>query len=235
MTFETRAARAARSLRSSIAGVTPGSGFPALVRRRRLATVAGLAAMTILVAGAMALAAILPFLGDETAGTSMPPTTIPTESPAVADTTTTTKPATTTTDAATDAAIGASSGTAGPRPPAGLTTKPPATTTTKPPATTTPPATTATTKPPATTTTKPPTTTTTAKPPATTTFTANQTYGYSDAEPHTEILSGTGVPGTKIELWSPYATTSVTVADDGTWQGTLTFTGAPPGDRKSVV
>ena len=74
MTFETRAARAARSLRSSIAGVTPGSGFPALVRRRRLATVAGLAAMTILVAGAMALAAILPFLGDETAGTSIPPT-----------------------------------------------------------------------------------------------------------------------------------------------------------------
>jgi hypothetical protein len=225
MSFESRAARAARSLRTGIAGVTPGKGFPALVRRRRLATVAGLAASTVLVAGAMALAAILPSLDDEAAGTSVPTTSVPSDpsTPAAADPTTTTKPAPATTTkppATTTTTKPPAAPTAEP-----ATTKPTPTTT----ATTTPPATTTTTKPPATTTTTTPPAATTTKPSPEHTFTANQTYGSSNAEPHTEILWGTGVPGTKVELWSPYATNFVTVAADGTWEGTLTFTGAPPG------
>lgn len=61
------------------------------------------------------------------------------------------------------------------------------------------------------------------------TFTANQTHGSCSENPPYEVLYGTGVPGTAVTLWSPYASTTVTVAADGTWQGTLTFSGAPPG------
>ena len=63
MTLESRAAAAAKSLRSSLAGIGPGVGFPTVLRRRRLATIGGLALLTPLVLGLGLVSGLMPAIG----------------------------------------------------------------------------------------------------------------------------------------------------------------------------
>jgi hypothetical protein len=211
MSLESRASRAVRSLRASLEGVHPRTAFGSVIHRRRLAAVGAVAFTTLLLAGAVALAAVLPVFDGESASDDRPattttivsPSTTPVTAVAAAETTTTTLA-----DAITPAPVAlpplSPNEISDPLPPA--TVKPPNTSTTSKPA---------------------PTTTT--KPAPVNPFTAHQTYGSSAEAPHTEVLWGTGVPGTKVELWSPYGTSHAVVAADGTWEGSLTFVGAPVG------
>ncbi len=203
MTLESRASRAAASLRSSVAGAGSGFGFPTLLRRRRLAAIGGMAALTVLMAAAMALATVLPVFDDDqdAAQSTVATTTMPTEptTPAVvADPHEDEETTTTTTPAATTTTVGGSEAA-----PAGLTT---------------------TTEPETTTTTKPATSTTTTKP-VTKSFTAWQQSGGS-GDGLTDVFSGTGPAGYTVRIWSPaygHILKTTVIPAGGNWSITVNY------------
>lgn len=81
-------------------------------------------------------------------------------------------------------------------------------------------------------------TTTTTKPekpkPDLAAFTAFATFGSCNESPPFDVYHGTGHPGSKVYVESPYGAGSVKVGDDGKWEVKVFFPDAPPDEPFQV-
>jgi hypothetical protein len=66
-------------------------------------------------------------------------------------------------------------------------------------------------------------------------FTANQKYGSCSENPPYDVFWGTGVPGTVVEVGSPYGTGRAEVGEAGHWEVKVVFESAPVGETFDVV
>jgi hypothetical protein len=66
-------------------------------------------------------------------------------------------------------------------------------------------------------------------------FTANQKYGSCSENPPYDVFWGTGVPGTVVEVGSPFGTGRAEVGEAGHWEMKVFFESAPVGETFDVV
>ena len=66
-------------------------------------------------------------------------------------------------------------------------------------------------------------------------FTANQKYGSCSENPPYDVFWGTGIPGSVVEVGSPYGSSRIEVGEGGWWEKKVFFETAPVGETFEVV
>ena len=66
-------------------------------------------------------------------------------------------------------------------------------------------------------------------------FSANQKYGSCSENPPYDVFWGTGIPGSVVEIGSPYGSARIEVGEGGWWEKKVFFEAAPVGETFEVV
>ena len=66
-------------------------------------------------------------------------------------------------------------------------------------------------------------------------FTVNQKYGSCSENPPYDVFWGTGIPGSVVEIGSPYGSARIEVGEGGWWEKKVFFEAAPVGETFEVV